>query len=121
MNIAIIGLGFRGSENIKTLCRIDGVKIISICDLYEERIERAKNYLLSSGHDPAASLSYKTALGIKGLDAAFVFTGWQSHSEIAIYAMKIGIPRIRFVTIRSILSDVVSFSFAFLTVVPTIF
>ena len=37
MNIAIIGLGFRGSENIKTLCRIDGVKIISICDLYEER------------------------------------------------------------------------------------
>ena len=30
MNIAIIGLGFRGSENIKTLCRIDGVKIISI-------------------------------------------------------------------------------------------
>ncbi len=92
MNIAIIGLGFRGSENIKTLCRIDGVKIISICDLYEERIERAKNYLLSSGHDPAASLSYKTALGIKGLDAAFVFTDWQSHSEIAIYAMKIGIP-----------------------------
>ena len=36
-NFAIIGLGGRGQGNLGELISIDGVKVVAVCDKYEDR------------------------------------------------------------------------------------
>lgn len=39
-NFAIIGLGGRGQGNLGELISIDGVKVVAVCDKYEDRARR---------------------------------------------------------------------------------
>ena len=38
-NFAIIGLGGRGRGNLGELLTIDGVKVVAVCDKYEDRAQ----------------------------------------------------------------------------------
>ena len=92
INACVIGLGKRGHSLIKSvLIKNSDLNIISVCDLYEDRIQRALNVISEAGLNVRGFLDWKEALNVPGLDAVFVFTDWASHSEIAIYAMEKGI------------------------------
>lgn len=92
VNLAIIGCGGRGLGNIYyTLCSMEDVRILSVCDVYEDRALRAVELLKEKGQEAKPFTDYKEALNVAGLDAVMIFSGWQSHSEIAIYAMRKGI------------------------------
>lgn len=93
INLAVIGLGLRGIDNIGTLSCIDDVDVVSVCDLLEDRVEEgAKKVEEVFGHRPKTFTDYKEALKLENISAVMVFTGWQDHSDIAIYSMKKGIP-----------------------------
>ena len=91
IKLAVIGCGGRGRSNIETLCRIEGVQIVSVCDVYEDRIAAAVELLKKFDQTAKGFTDYRDALDLPGLDAVMIFSAWQNHSEVAIYAMKKGI------------------------------
>ena len=90
IRFAIIGLGNRGWSLLrKAIMPIEGVEIVGLCDLYEDRCERARAHVESeTGVSPYVSLDYKEMLEKTRPDAALVSTGWDCHAEIAIYCME---------------------------------
>lgn len=93
MNVCIVGLGGRGYGLMRgVLMKNPEINVVAVCDVYEDRVARAVNAAKEAGMDAKGFSDYKEALNVKGLDAAFVFTDWSTHAEIAIYAMEKGIP-----------------------------
>ena len=42
VRVAVIGVGNRGSYDLKNMLKVAGVKIVALCDLDTERLEKAK-------------------------------------------------------------------------------
>ena len=92
INASVIGLGQRGYWLLRdVLLKNEELNIISVCDLYEDRIEQALKVVADAGQSAKGFTDYKEALAIEGIDAVFIFSDWSSHTEIAVYAMKKGI------------------------------
>ena len=88
----VVGLGNRGFGLIRdVLLKNEDIQIISVCDIYEDRIARAAQKIKEYGEEPKGFTDYREALSVKGLDAGFIFSDWSTHTEIAVYAMKKGI------------------------------
>ena len=92
INACVIGLGQRGRSLIRSvLLNNPDVNIVSICDLYEDRIASALQSIKEHSGDARSFTDWKDALNVSPLDAVFIFSDWNTHSEIAIYAMEKGI------------------------------
>ena len=88
----VIGLGCRGYFLLcEVLSKIPDLEIVSVCDLYADRVERAQQALRNRGVNTRGFTDYREALATEGLGAAFVFTDWSTHTDIAILAMERGI------------------------------
>jgi len=93
INACVIGLSGRGCESLlkNILLHNRDINVIAVCDVYQDRIDNALKLISESGGSAKGFTDYKEALNQKGIDAAFVFTSWETHTEIAIYAMEKGI------------------------------
>lgn len=92
LKACVIGLGNRGYDLIRAvLLKNSDIEITAVCDIYEDRIDRAVEEIKKCGGDPKGYTDYRQALSQKGLNAAFIFTDWSTHTEIAVFAMKNGI------------------------------
>ena len=93
INVAVIGLGNRGRGMLGTICMMDDVNVIGVCDAYEDRtqngIERVQK---EKGNTPFGTTNYKEIFELEGLDSVYIATDWSTHVKIAIEAMKAGIP-----------------------------
>ncbi len=88
----VIGLGQRGSSLVKSvLLKNSDIQIVSVCDLWEDRIENALTLIHEAGGDAKGFTDWKEAINSAAIDAVFVFGDWNTHAEIAIYAMEKGI------------------------------
>jgi len=88
----VIGLGCRGYDLLSNvLLKNKDINIVAVCDLYEDRVEKAIKAVADAGQSAKGFTNYKEALATDGVDAAFVFSDWSTHTEIAVYAMKKGI------------------------------
>ena len=87
--IGIIGLGQRGYFMLKdTILVLENVEVVALCDEYEDRIERAKELVAESYKGEIfTSTDYREVLK-QELDAVYIATAWESHSEIAVAAME---------------------------------
>ncbi len=94
INLAVIGLGNRGCwviENV--LLKMPDVHVAAVCDVYEDRVAAMiKN--TAGAEDGAAQgfTDYRQALSLPGLDGALVFSSWETHGEISMFAIAQGIP-----------------------------
>lgn len=87
----VVGLGKRGQSLIKeVLLKNKDVQIVSVCDVYEDRVQIGMNLVKESNVEVKGYCNYKDAL-FEGVDAVFIFSDWDTHTEIALYAMKKGI------------------------------
>ncbi|MBQ9806004.1 MAG: Gfo/Idh/MocA family oxidoreductase [Clostridia bacterium] len=94
VRLGVIGLGERGSSVLKKiLLNMNDVEIVSVCDNYEDRgIAMADIVSEKTGKRPEIFTDHYTCLQHGGMDAVFVATSWETHVEVAIDAMKLGIP-----------------------------
>ena len=94
MNTAVIGLGGRGlGMMIDVLLPMENVKITAVCDVYEDRCRDAANAVLEKkGNEAKTYTDYRKLLDSETLDAVYIATSWQTHFEIAIYALEKGVP-----------------------------
>lgn len=92
IKFAIIGLGHRGFSMLRdNLINFEEFEFVALCDLYEDRIEDAKKLILEKRPDTKeifTSTDYNDILKLKGLDAVYVASAWESHIEIAIAALR---------------------------------
>lgn len=95
VRIGFIGLGMRGPGAVSRMCRIDGTRIVALCDVEQERAESAGEILTECGR-PAADLYYGSEDAWKQLcdrddiDLVYIATDWKVHAMMAKYAMEHG-------------------------------
>lgn len=87
INVAVIGMGIIGFRNAKTFLKIDGIKLVACCDLYQGRLDRCKELF---GKDIFTTKDYKTIIDRKDIDAVIVCTSDNWHDRISIDAMRKG-------------------------------
>ncbi|MCF0173149.1 MAG: Gfo/Idh/MocA family oxidoreductase [Bacteroidales bacterium] len=94
VRVAFVGVGMRGGDAVARYTHIDGVKIVALCDLYPDRVEKAQQTLANAGFPAAASYSgedgWKELCQRDDIDLVYVTTGWQMHVPISLYAMEHG-------------------------------
>jgi predicted dehydrogenase len=91
IRLGIIGLGQRGFSLIKTIISTEDADITALCDVYEDRVEKAFNEVKSlSGVEAESYTDHKRLLESSNVDAVFISCAWEGHTEIAIAAMKAG-------------------------------
>ena len=87
VNIAAIGLGIMGFNNLEHTLKVPGVKLVSACDLYSGRLEHVKELY---GNDIATTKNYSEILDRKDVDAVIISTSDHWHDRITIEALKKG-------------------------------
>ena len=95
LRIGVVGTGNRGTSHVNTLLSIDGAEISAVCDLVESKAMNAANMCENAGKKrpviySGASDTYQKMLEREKLDAVIIATYWDSHTAIALHAMKNG-------------------------------
>jgi len=78
LNVAVIGAGSRGREDMRNFMRVPGVKITAICDIYEPRFAEARR--ITKEETPAFT-DYRKMLEQKNIDAVIIATPLYLHAE----------------------------------------
>lgn len=91
VRIGFIGLGMRGSGSLRRYTFIDNVKIIAICDIVPEKVEKSQKMLQERGFPKADEYTgaedWKKICERDDIDLIYVCTHWDLHTPIAVYAM----------------------------------
>ena len=99
LNVGHIGLGSRGSTEIKNyFLPHDGIRSVAVCDVRGNKVVLAFDYINSyyrkekglNGFTCASSKDYEELLENKDIDAVHIVTGDYWHLQIAIQVMKTG-------------------------------
>ncbi len=92
VKIGYIGLGRRGTSVLRRcLSKMKDIEIKTVCDLSEERMDRAVEILQENGgYTPEKTFDYREILKDPDIDAVFIMTGWSGRPAIAMEAMRAG-------------------------------
>jgi len=92
VQIGYIGLGRRGTSVLRRcLSLMKDVKIKTICDLSEERMDAAAEILRENGgYLPGKTTDYREILQDPEIEAVFIMTGWSGRPALAAEAMRAG-------------------------------
>ena len=92
VKVGFIGLGYRGMLALERYTRIEGSRIAAICDGDPERIRAAKSLVdYSNGvSEYSGPEGWMRLCENPGIDIVYICTDWQSHTDIACYAMEQG-------------------------------
>lgn len=92
IRLGIIGLGSRGIPQMKVLLPMEDVRIIALCDAYEDRLAHAADLLKGSPHaDAKPYTDTEDMLLSEEMDAVLIMTSWETHIPLALLAMQHGI------------------------------
>lgn len=95
VRVGFIGLGDRGDGAVNRFTYIDGVEIVALCDIEQERVEDMQKLLAERGK-PAADAYFGSREAWKELcqrddiDLVYIVTDWVNHTPMAVYAMEQG-------------------------------
>jgi predicted dehydrogenase len=92
VRVAVIGVGNRGSYDLKNMLKVAGVKIVALCDLDTERLDKAKSAVRdTTGEEPATYTDFRKMLDErKDIDVTLIATPVDTHKMIAIDALEVG-------------------------------
>jgi len=93
--IGIIGTGLRGRSTLGEFLNIPGVRVTALCDVVQEKADRAKAMVEKAGQ-PAPAVYVKGDHGFEQLvkrddiDYVYIATPWEWHVPQALAAMNAG-------------------------------
>ena len=94
VRVGIIGIGQRGKGPLKRMSFIEGVKIVAICDLHQENLDKGQSHLAKYGMPRADEYvgeeAWKEICQREDIDLIYIATPWQLHTPMAVYAMEHG-------------------------------
>lgn len=87
INIAIIGAGIMGQNDVESALENDGVQLVAACDLYESRLVRCQERW---GEEVFTTMDYREVLARDDVDSVIIATPDFWHDTIAIDALEAG-------------------------------
>lgn len=95
VRIAFVGLGMRGYDAVDRVSHIDGVSIVALCDIEQDRVEAVQSKILEAkGLQRSAEYvgreAYQQLCERDDVDLVYICTDWKTHVPIAVYAMQHG-------------------------------
>src|ERR1051325_8514306 len=87
IQIALIGAGGMGSGDARMASSIAGVKLVAACDIYNGRLDRAKERW---GKDLSTTRDYREILARPDIDAVIIATPDHWHKQITVEALGAG-------------------------------
>ena len=88
LRVAVIGLNGRGQNHLQSLSRIQGVRVVALCDPDTAVLDRVKGKV--NGGDVKLYTDIRELLNSKDVDAVTIATPNHWHSLAAIWAMQNG-------------------------------
>jgi predicted dehydrogenase len=95
VKVAFVGLGMRGSDAVRRFIHIPGIKITALCDIDSSRVNKSNKLLIDNGFPEAKSYYgneniWEELVKQPDIDLVYICTSWDSHTKIAVTAMKSG-------------------------------
>lgn len=92
IKMGLIGLGNRGYGMLDYIfSEHPEVEIVAVCDVYEDRCDRAAELLEKKGFaTPVKTTNYKDIIANPGVEAVLLCTSWENHINICIETMEAG-------------------------------
>ena len=95
VRVGFIGLGMRGPGAVERFTHIPGTKVVALCDIRPECVERSQNILKNAGLPEAAAYSgsedaWKQLCERDDIDLVYIATDWVHHAQMGVYAMEHG-------------------------------
>ena len=90
ISLGIIGLGNRGHPQLRLLAEMPDVRILAVCDVYEDRVQRALSALAGTHSADATGFTDAEKMMdlVDGMEAVVIMTSWETHIPLAIEAMR---------------------------------
>jgi len=95
VRVGFVGVGQRGTHLLKLLLRLEGVRIVAVCDTIEKKVARAQWLTEEAGQTKPAGYSrdetaFKRLCDRDDLDLVITATPWNWHTPVCVAAMKAG-------------------------------
>jgi len=95
VRLGVVGVGNQGSGHFDNFLKIEGVEIVAVCDLVEDKVARMQEWAVQAGKPKPKGYSngendYKRMCAEEDLDLVFTATPWRWHVPICVEAMKTG-------------------------------
>ena len=94
VRIGFVGIGGRGCGAVSRFTQQEGVRIVALCDLYQDQLDNGQNILCEAGLPKAEEYvgedSYKQMCERDDIDLVYITTSWLAHTPISVYAMEHG-------------------------------
>lgn len=94
VRVGFIGLGQRGPTHLNNMTKLNGVTVVGLCDIREEKVDKAQKYLEKSGQKPTlysgSKDAWKKMCDRNDIDLVYIATPWDQHVTQAVYAMERG-------------------------------
>ena len=84
----MIGAGNRGSYLLEAALAQPDARILALCDIKPDRLDKAAT--AAARHNPATYADWRKILDRKDIDAVFIATPPDLHSEMAVAALRAG-------------------------------
>lgn len=95
VRVGYVGVGGMGSAHVRNLLRIDGADIVAVCDIVEEKVARAQQWVREAGQPNPTGYSrgendFERMCETEQLDLVYTATPWRWHVPVCLAAMKNG-------------------------------
>jgi len=90
LRVAVIGLQHRGSQLVDAFGKIDGVRVVAVCDADSHFIEREAEKLKAQGKKVQRHVDFRRILDDKTIDAVAIATPDHWHALMTVWACQAG-------------------------------
>ena len=95
VRVGFIGLGMRGPGAVERFLHIPGTKVVALCDIRPEQVEKCQGILKKAGVPEAVGYSgsedaWKQLCERDDINLVYIATDWLHHAPMALYAIEHG-------------------------------
>ncbi len=90
LRVAFIGVGNRGSYLLRHMLKVQGIRVVAICDTDPDNLKKATEAVTALGDAPETYVDYRKLLDRKDIDAVVIATPVDFHKAMAVAALEVG-------------------------------
>ena len=94
VRIGFIGVGARGQRAVERMVNIEGTEVVALCDFIEKNLAVSCAIVEKYGGETPSTFigeeGWRSLCEREDIDLVYISTDWESHANIAVYALGCG-------------------------------